>query len=46
MLGVNPVDVVFVLDSSGSLTLAGWQSVLGFASSVVDMLPVGQDSVR
>jgi hypothetical protein len=39
-------DIVFVLDSSGSLGLDSWHALLNFTAAVIDMLPIGQDNVR
>jgi hypothetical protein len=39
-------DLVFVLDSSGSLGETNWQIVKQFASDLVEFLPVGENDVR
>jgi hypothetical protein len=40
------LDLVFVLDSSGSLGPDGWQQVTQFAASIVGQLPVAMDQTR
>jgi collagen type VI alpha len=42
----DPLDLIFVLDSSGSLGEANWLIVQEFAASVVKVLPIGADSIR
>ena len=37
----RPVDVVFILDSSGSLGLDNWNLILEFCASIVSVLPIG-----
>ena len=41
-----PVDLVFVLDSSVSLGEANWRLALAFASSIVDLLTIGERDTR
>ena len=39
-------DVVFVLDSSGSITMDNWVKVLDFVNSIVGALPIGMPSIQ
>jgi hypothetical protein len=42
----RPTDLVFVLDSSGSLQDVNWKKMLTFVSSVVAQLDVGENNTR
>ncbi len=42
----RPVDLVFVLDSSSTLGEANWRLALAFASSIVDLLTIGERDTR
>jgi hypothetical protein len=40
------VDLVFVLDSSGSLGIENWNKIKRLASSVVEVLPISESTIR
>ncbi len=39
-------DIVFVMDASGSLQLAGFQRVVAFVTTIISGLPIGLNSMR
>ena len=39
-------DIVFVVDSSGSIGNASWQLVLNFTASMVESFPIGDLGAR
>ena len=41
-----PFDLIFVLDSSGSLGTDNWNLVKQFAANVVDTLTIGENNTR
>jgi hypothetical protein len=43
---VEPVDLIFVLDSSGSLGADNWQIVKQFAADIVSLLTIGTSETR
>ena len=39
-------DIIFVLDSSGSIGLDNWKKVLKFVQTIVQELPIGEHRTR
>ncbi len=42
----NPLDLVFVIDGSGSIGLGGYTQLLALATDFVDALTIGENEVR
>eukprot|EP01068_Selenidium_serpulae_P014699 Selendium_serpulae@DN6129_c1_g1_i3.p1 len=46
LCGTNPVDIIFMLDQSDSITVAGFDSIKAFTSSIVSRFDISKRTTR